>query len=88
MKKVVRFVDAMTSQRRFIIWLECHHKVSITEKQHEANPGLVFDIQVQGKMVCPFCPPPAADEGEDPVKPQSTRQAPRGYNGDGYGWGV
>jgi hypothetical protein len=56
---IARVVNAMASQRRVIIWLECHHKISLTEHQLESLPHDYLEKQTQtGHMECPFCPDP------------------------------
>lgn len=56
MQKIMRVVDAMASQRRMIIWLECHHKISLTQHQLASLPPGYLEKQVQtGQVECPFC---------------------------------
>jgi hypothetical protein len=52
----------MASQSRAIIWLECHHKISITRVQLATLPGdYLTRVSQQGKIECPFCPDAPAE---------------------------
>lgn len=58
-QKIVKVVDAFSNQARAIIWLECHHKVSITLAQAATLPrGYIQSLRPGGKLDCPFCPDP------------------------------
>jgi len=57
LQKVTKFVDATASQQRVVLWLECHHKVSITLLQiHAGGTGYMRDLSAATQYECPFCP--------------------------------
>jgi len=70
-RKVVRIVDASVTQGRHIVWLDCHHKISVTQAQATAEPRLLREASRTESLDCPFCPdlPP---DGEQSTK--SARQ--------------
>jgi len=49
-------VDALSKQERIIVWLACHHKVSITVAQLAELPRDYYQqLQRASEMDCPFC---------------------------------
>lgn len=64
-RAVTRVVDALQSQDRYIIWLECHHRVSLSLRQLQANPTIMAQLHEAEKSkrwLCPFCAPPDPEE--------------------------
>lgn len=55
-QQVVRIVDASAAQERVIIWLACHHKVSVTTQQAVLDPTIIPRVTREWSMDCPFCP--------------------------------
>ena len=76
-QKITRVVDALASQRRMIIWLECHHKISLTERElAKLPPNYLIDLQIFGQTECPFCPDlPPVSEREQKSAAQLYREA-------------
>lgn len=57
-QKITRIVDAMKSQGRVIIWLACHHKISLSQVEVATlPPNYLRDLaHVYQQTDCPFCP--------------------------------
>lgn len=57
-QRITRIVNAAASQNRYIVWLECQHKVSLTLLQVKSMPN----YKIGDAMDCPFCPDPTLVE--------------------------
>lgn len=70
-RAIKHIVDALRSQDRIIVQLECGHNISITRMQLEADlvPGMTQqELAHADSMLCPFCPDVATRRvGEDPL---------------------
>jgi hypothetical protein len=62
-QKITKVVDALVNQQRVILWLQCHHKVSITQLQLASMPkGYLEAVTRSGEYDCPFCPDPSPEQ--------------------------
>jgi hypothetical protein len=57
-QKLLRVVDALATQNRVILWLECDHKVTVTAQDLVREGWNVQRIKDQPWAMCPFCPDP------------------------------
>jgi hypothetical protein len=57
---IKRVVDALVSQRRVILHLECGHNESIPDLRFVHDPGLFF--QSGDAYTCPYCATPATND--------------------------
>lgn len=68
LRKVKRIVDAMVTQKRVIIHLDCGHNMSITEAQMDKSPFLFSRAEQLREFMCTICPdPPSEGEGAEPA---------------------
>jgi len=61
---IIRVVDMLNGpQQRVVLWLRCHHKVSIDHLTLLTRPDLQRELKSGRKdWDCPFCPDPPAHE--------------------------
>lgn len=65
-RAIVRVVDALASQQRIIVWLECKHTVTITTLQaHDMTAQEVAHMKPGNPWPCPHCPDPPPPTAED-----------------------
>lgn len=66
-RKIVRVVDALATQGRMIVWLDCHHKPSIAQMHlHAEVRDFLTGLKPGAPFECPFCPD---------LQPEELRQA-------------
>jgi hypothetical protein len=62
LQNIVRRVDALGGQQRYILWLECGHKASLSAMTFAACPSMIQQVQTAAQWLCPFCPDPPPPE--------------------------